>query len=116
MKRTEKSPMTWEDAIQVMRDDFEKRTEQLRQQFDRTIGNGKKQVDKWNWVVSTLGSQSMDLIRKDLERRTERFRLHLDKSMENGKKMIKEHPILALGVLAAEAVVLEVLQDLLPEK
>ncbi len=30
--------------------------------------------------------------------------------------MLKEHPILALGVFTAEAVVLEVLQDLLLEK
>lgn len=117
MKRAEnKSPATWEDAIQMLRDDFEKRTDQIRQQFDKTVGKANQKVDRWNWTVSVLGQDAMDMVRKDLERRTEQFRIQLDKSIENGKKMIKDHPVLALGVLAAEAVVLEFLADLVPRR
>lgn len=117
MKRAEnKSGTTWEDAIQMLRDDFEKRTDQIRQQFDKTVGKTNQKVDRWNWIVSALGEDAMDMVRKDLERRTEQFRIQLDKSMENGRKMIKDHPVLALGVLAVEAVVLEFLADLVPRR
>jgi hypothetical protein len=64
MKRAEnKSPSTWEDAIQMLRDDFEKRTDQIRQQFDKTVGKANQKVDRWNWIVSAFGQDTIDMVR-----------------------------------------------------
>jgi hypothetical protein len=121
MKPREKNKAaSLEDAIQMMREDFERKTDELKRQFEKTVVASKKetdnQLDRWGWIISTVGMDAVDFIRKDLERRADGFRVQWNKAMINGKKAIEDHPILALGVLAAEAVVLELLSDLLPSK